>query len=56
MLRAARHSERRRRKLCVSRNQINPEGGRVDGQACLHRHADIRRVTDSEQLCCELPA
>ena len=24
-------------------------------QACLHRRADIRRVTDSEQLCCELP-
>ena len=27
----------------------------MDGQACLHRHAVIQRVTDSEQLCCELP-
>ena len=27
----------------------------MDGQACLHRHVDIRRVPDSEQLCCELP-
>ena len=32
-----------------------PEGGRIDGQACLRRYADIRRETDSEQLCCELP-
>lgn len=32
-----------------------PEGGRMDGQACLPIHADIRRATDSEQLCCELP-
>ena len=33
---------------------ISPESSRVEGQACLHRHADIRRATDSEQLCCEL--
>ena len=32
-----------------------PEGGRIDGQACLRRYADIRRETDSEQPCCELP-
>ena len=37
---------------------ISPEGDCMDGQACgkfcLHRHAGIRRATDSEQLCCEL--
>ena len=27
----------------------------MDEQACLRGHADIRRATDSEQLCCELP-
>ena len=32
MLRAARYSERHCRELCVSRNQISPEGGRADGQ------------------------
>ena len=26
---------------------ISPEGGRMDGQAGLHRHADIRRATGS---------
>ena len=34
-----------------------PEGGRMDGQTCLNRHADIRRATDSERhLCRELYA
>ncbi len=28
----------------------------MDGQACLSRHVDIRRATDSEQRCCELAA
>ena len=27
---------------------IRPEGGRLDGQVCLNRHADIRRATVSE--------
>ena len=36
---------------------ISPEGGRMDGQACLYRQADIRRATDSERhLCRELYA
>ena len=36
---------------------ISPEGGRMDGQACLYRQADIRRATDSERhLCRELDA
>ena len=26
----------------------------MDGQACLHRHTDIRRATDREQRSCEL--
>ena len=33
---------------------ISPESSRMDVQACLHRHADIRRATDREQRCCEL--
>ena len=44
-------AEQRGMRVCA----ISPEGGRADGQACLNRRADIRRVTDSEQLCCELP-
>ena len=28
---------------------IRPEGSHMDGQACLHRHVDIRRATDSER-------
>ena len=35
---------------------ISTEGGHMDGQACLSRHVDIRRATDSEQRCCELAA
>ena len=44
-------AEQRGMRVCA----ISPEGGRADGQACLNRRADIRRVTDSEQPCCELP-
>ena len=34
--------------------ELAPESSRMDGQACLHRHTDIRRATDREQRSCEL--
>lgn len=43
-------AEQRGMRVCA----ISPESSRMDGQACLHRHADIRRATDREQRSCEL--